>query len=591
MTIDFSFKQAQEALPKLRDNICELIWALETPGVKSHHLPLVAWWDNRLYCTKSYVGRGMHCLAWYIEGAEQQSTRLNTALICTIKNISECVEPILRYYETHYVENYIRFLHSHLSLNVNTIEEVSHVLEKCSAAVFKLAIFLTDVRYQKTIEPIVHFLPVDQSCQKLCSRLIQAQCLMNVEGILAQSIPLPILAKLGYESLKDPEKLELRAWLDQLNHHKNRLTVREFEEALKEMIRIIQLEGSYPLTFDQLIIQLDALACPLLLEKDKECMEEVRKIKPYSTLYLNGKVLKLGAKLASRKSCAQDGHQVFLLEKQNHQVLKTGQNRLLFKILRARLEQEKKQVQQLHQEKGDQDVETGEWHVKIEEIDETGKYALLERMETSLAHYNWKSQKEPLEEKEEHIVEILAKRLNLMCRKNLAPKHLTLENLYVDFEGHVKFLGLLELEEASYDQLEAFCESIPSPLIQRVLAIDSELVNHPIALYYREEVEDALLHGKAKKSPPPIDFWRDSYGPRRDGLVQEALKLRERCFAEVEAYYQTQDDYEHERDAGPLQKKVAEELANVYKEQVIFPGILPSTYLEQILLKRFQDRS
>lgn len=425
--------------------------------------------------------------------------------------------------------------------------------------------------------------------------LHRARCLIQLEGIAEQPIPMLLLAKLGQGTANETDGYYLEEWFKKITAKKKQMTLKEFEEAIVEICNVINIGLNTPIYPLDLLAKLSQFDSAFFLQDDEDLLQWRHGLKPDDKISCNEKQLTVEQRLGPFKDI--DNHfEVFELADKAYQqhVVKIGRNAIELKLECLKREREAKWFEEVQRHIWP-DQKPQIWDLNVSEVDLDGKCILLEKLDISLDQYGWKSQSLELEKDELNIAYEIAKRLYAMVYflkkspRDLLPKHWML-----DKKGVIKFVNVLDLRKFNYNQFEQFCRAIShgNKFVYIYLMVQSCLIKHPMARFYTKAVEKALMSGKVwdgllSDERFPLDDGHSAYRGHVIQLTQQAVDLRERCFKRVKTRLQSEKKHDYHFD-DELKELVYRELFAVYEESMS-PGVLLPT-LEDELIRRFEKK-
>ena len=411
----------------------------------------------------------------------------------------------------------------------------------------------------------------------------------QVEGIMQQTIPVELIAKLeDPDNLTVEEKRRLKSWVRTLNEQRGKISLKLLSAVLKEILVIIQMQGSSALTMPDFLYWLDQQGCEILHGEDGAHMDWREALRSGHEITCNGKKLVLGEQLSPEKEI-DDEFKVFELKNHPDWVVKIANNR--FRLL---IEERKAQNEDEHW--GFRLVETVD---NIEEdaqkppvrgLDKEGRCVVLEKLSNPLGDYEWTSTEARLEEEDEKVALVFANHLFCLYQWKANAEKLSLNHLLFDRSGVLKSVRLLKKGEPNYNEWEAHCfaASKDNPYVLAYLIQASKLSEHKVAAYYRAAVAHALKTGETDllSRPLPMGHRQGCYDKRIKELCAEALELRRVCLKRVTAMLRKKGENASDQEE-ELSQKIGERLVYFYKESST-PGILSSDPLQKQVLETFE---
>jgi hypothetical protein len=461
------------------------------------------------------------------------------------------------------------------------------------ATAFFWSLFIKDKKENLLIrQPLVHLIPASATLHDptFYKALKKEKYWVQMEGLMQQSIPIALLAKLS-----DPQKLTtketrcLGQWVDRLNQCQSMISPRLFAYVLSEIIDIMRLQGS-SLTLSDLLIWLDQQGCLSIHQQDPAHLDWREGLKPGDIIECNGEKLSLGHQLSPDKRI-KDTFKIFELNNYPHYVVKIAHNRfLLF------LEDKKAKHEQEHW--GVRYVETIHHFVTerqnlVEGLDDQGRCVLLEKLSSPIDQHLWTSTKFELSPQDEKVALVLANHIFCMWQWKATAQQLSLAHLMWDKRGMLKSTRLLKKGPPNYQEWEDFCEKAAKKnvYVLSFLMHVSKLREHAIALYYREAVAYTLETGKTDLigRPLPLEHRHEIYNQQIKKLCTQAQELTHNCLERVVAHLRRENRYSYKQEP-ELQKKVTERLLNFYWNFPT-PGRFAPDLEDQVVLSLTQPSS
>lgn len=387
---------------------------------------------------------------------------------------------------------------------------------------------------------------------------------MQLEGVMQLPIPVTLFSKLKNREI-------LKIWVNRLNDQKS-ISSDSFWNILHEALRIIELEGSSAITFQDLLYQLENAGCTILQREDDLFMSWREKLQPGSEIACNGKKWTLGPLLGPLKK-VDDQFKVFALD-DNH-VIKISNNRFRFFI-------------------DDKKAELEHWGFRLVEkvsLDSEGRCVILERLSAPISCHNWTSQSALLTPEDERIALIFANHLYCMNSWDGNAENLSLDHLGFDSQGCLKSTRLLKKGFPNYNDLELHCVQLAkgNPQVLRFLMTVSQLSQHEVGLHYREAIKYAFMNGETNlvSCPFPVGYRSvANYDERIKKLCQQALNLRESCLKHVTADLRKGENRSLlEKN---LSKLVGERLVYFYTASPT-PGVMADSQLQEEVVNSVLD--
>lgn len=400
---------------------------------------------------------------------------------------------------------------------------------------------------------------------------------MQMEGIMQQSIPVALFAKLSDpKTLTVNENRKLKLWVQALNRCKKSISSKLFSSVLKEVMNVIHLQGSSSLTLPDLLIWLDKEGCQIIHREDSAHLNWREKLLPGAAVECNGKRLILGAQLSPNKP-VDDVYKIFELKNYPDYVVKIAHNRLQLLIddQMAKSEEGHWGVRLVETVENLEDIEDdGDIHG----LDNHGRCVVLEKLSSPFQSHLWSSKKMELSQDDENKALVFANHLFCMSQWKATPQNLSLSHLMWDKEGVLKSTRLLKKEDANYNQWEEFCEKAANGnlYVLNFLMNVSKLNEHKVGIYYREAVEHTLKTGKTDLigRALPLGYRQEIYNEHIKKLCAEAQKLRHNSFKMILTELRKKRDYTDQQEV-KLQQQVADKLLEYYRASPLPGKFLP----------------
>lgn len=413
---------------------------------------------------------------------------------------------------------------------------------------------------------------------------------MQIEAMMRQPIPVALMSKLhDPDNLTVDEKRRLRSWVQTLNECQGTISLKLLSIVLQEVIAIIHLQGSSPLTMQELLYWLDSQGCVVLHGEDAAHMVWRGGLNTGDTITCNGKELILGDLLSPDKPI-DDEFKVFELANYPDYVVKIANNRFRLLI-------EEKQAQNADEHWGVrlvkriENLEEDDKKPPIDGLDHEGRCVVLEKLSSPLSGMEWTSDTAELTEEDEKYALVLANHIFCMHQWKANAQNLSLSHLMFDPEGVLKSVRLLKKGPPNYNEWEAHCAaaSQDNPFILAFLMNVSKLSEHKVALYYRGAVEHALQAGETDlgSRPLPMGHRQPVYDKRVKELCKQALELRRMCLKHVIDRLCRKKEYKHQQE-GALLKQISERLVQIYKASPT-PGILSTDLILAKVVESFLE--
>lgn len=437
-------------------------------------------------------------------------------------------------------------------------------------------------------QPLIHLMT---SSSTLCNldffkALKKEWYWVEMEGWMQCTIPVAIFAKLhDPQSLTASERGCLNSWVQTLNQCQG-IPPKLFACVLNEVINVIYLQGSSPLTLPKLLAWLDEQGCQLIRQSDPAHLDWREKLKFGDKIECNGKQFTLGRQLSPDK-LIHDAFKVFELESHPDYVVKIAHNRLLLLVedTKASNEQEHWGVRLVETIADIKDMTSG--------LDSQGCCVVLEKLSAPVDSHVWNSQKFELTKEDEKVALVLANHLFCMSQWKTTAQSLSLAHLMWDKKGLLKSTRLLKKGPGNYNDWEELCEKAAkgNPYVLSFLMNVSKLSEHKMALYYQKAVRHTLKTGETDLigRALPLDHRQDVYNQHVKELCAQAQKLRLDCFEMISADLLRKNQYSHKQE-GKLKKSIADKLLELYQVSPT-PGRFPPGFEQKFIAAFIKNAS
>ncbi|MBA3722649.1 MAG: hypothetical protein H0W88_09650 [Parachlamydiaceae bacterium] len=418
--------------------------------------------------------------------------------------------------------------------------------------------------------------------KSLNKALRRAQCLTDLEGIVGQKIPIVELAKMcSQDGLTKSETTVVEKWIAKINVNKDIITLKNFVGAIKEIVSVINIQGQYPVRFDDFMLKLDEMNCELLQMEDNDHMQWRESLKEGDSFYCNNQYLLLGKELGAEK-VVDDKYRVFALQgNMENYVVKIARNRLQLKFDAARVEKLQWGIQSVQIVKNlGNDPEK-----PISGLDRKGICVVLEKLEKPLKDIVWTSNSAKLSKADEMKAHVIANLVYCMQQWKAVPDHLDFKSLMFDVNGVLKSIKILQKGPFNYNSLEEFCRlaSLGCIHVLDYLMHVSKLVDHPIADFYRKAVLFTLQTGNNNllMLPQPTKYRDLIYERHVEELCKQAQSIRQDTFKAVRDQLRRKGMHHFKNDSD-LEQEVSSRLMKFYKD-LSTPGHIPPTFQKLII--------
>lgn len=277
-----------------------------------------------------------------------------------------------------------------------------------------------------------------------------------LEGHLQMKIPVLELTKVkNPNQLKVGEKKILNLWIESLNRSYQTIPSKLFRLVLMDIIKIVQIEGSFPLNFMEIVSWLKSQNCKILNETDSFHLQWRSMLPIQKHVLCNGIKLELGEELKEYDPsfvCHYfeiKGHPKWVLQVPNN----------LFAL--HHVIPQKSHSISIQAAKVIENINTAQPHDVRSGLDHEGKFAVVERLQL-LREYQWTSQGPLIDSQDKEILQVLCNHLYYMALKGIYQYDLSLENLGRDSKGKFKYVdfNVSVLEGFDYGKLEERCVKI-----------------------------------------------------------------------------------------------------------------------------------
>jgi hypothetical protein len=578
----------------LERNLVQLTSALYAPEASMDHLPLVAPTKDSLYYTQPWwIGRWIGMYVKFSQSQSQQANYVKSAIFYTLEDLFDrYVRKAFQDYE-QYTEHLATLVKQDQNQEIETTSllnekqcmSIRHTIVNCDRYTFKFwRLFVypngrySDQYQANWIKPFLSPEAMKTALfqSSLYKHLKKASALIDLEGILEQSIPLVTLARLeALDPLLEANQRELKVFIKALNNKKNEVKLQRLERAFKEIVCLINLSSLYPTTIQKFVFNLQNRQLKIFAEEDPKHIQWRSHLKP--RIHYHQWIL--GPQLSPNK-LLKDHFRIFALTGYENQVFKVGRHRLdldlesykvtnwavisatIFKIVKVK-----------HQ-------------ASYQEFEKTGCYALVEKLHFTLDRYEWLSSSFMLDPAEFSRAMAIASHLDWMRRACVTPIHFDYKQLGFNLDGELRTLRPLEPGPFNYSILEAFCYDLAkgNRCITDFLMHVSKLVSHAHAQVYREAVLHSLKTGKTdfflRQIPPTIE-------KNVCQLCHQAIQLREECMETITALLIEKGEHSYKQNE-ILKERIIQELTRFYQASST-PGMLPPSF-QKDLIDRFVNK-
>ena len=473
------------------------------------------------------------------------------------------------------------------------VDRLKQLITSCSNAVRPFWELWINKKNAAFIGPVVALLaqeePLIIDSEKEYQYFKQMQSIIDIEGSLECELPIVSLAKLHQAAaLSEDENEQLMEWLQVLNIKKNGIPLPLLEEALIEVVSIINIQSDRQTTVDRLIMELADKGCTLFSEEDYNymCWRDV--LKPGETIYFNQQPLILGEELESLEDEDDEDyeydkqiskHRVFTLIEYPDCVAVIGRNRFQLMIESARSEI-------AHWHWGSRFVDSPQIGRRdaafINGLDSERRYLLTERLTEPLKNMKWPSPAFIHDRKAVKKAMVLANHVYCMHKRHAIPENLDVKSFMFNAQGLLKSTKLTPIAPFNYNTLEKFCCVLANgdPQVLDFIMRVSQLTDHEVAEFYRGAVLYTLMSGETDLASRALSAKNrhGEYEERARKLCEEAMKMREKS-ADVVMYKLRKEKFDYPDGEGALKeeimKRVSSRLVGLYATSST-PGIMLS---------------
>lgn len=257
-------------------------------------------------------------------------------------------------------------------------------------------------------------------CVDLSAPLIQLEHLLNGD------IPVKVLAALSSESkLSDEEELAIQEWISKVNDLQDKIGIRSFDQALRELVKCIG-EGS---KLGLLEKNLRDRGCKLFEQVDRKLIMKYHYPESISRIF--------GKKLTELEGSKKGRFKVFEIENDESKVVIVGSSRpdLLLKY---------------------GEVSWGIDGIKVYEWDPNGNFIVAEKLKNSLSSYKWDSNGYKLTDRDAEIAMVLANVIYNLHQSH--PSGIDPDDLMFNERGELRTVKLYEKSHGfDFIAWEDFC--------------------------------------------------------------------------------------------------------------------------------------
>ncbi len=311
--------------------------------------------------------------------------------------------------------------------------------------------------------------------ENLTESLQLAQHLINLEGYLHSPLPLNLLGKLARaEALTKTDKKQLKKWIKTLNTKKE-IPQKAFHTALVSLVQTIGSDA----TISNLEMGLTDLNLKLFLQPEPSHINWRETLQPGEVLSCGGKEYILDEPLlVKEEDDGLDHTLLFTIKDQPEKVIAIGINPSFMRL--------KEQMSQKYQ-----------WGVEmpaIYAIEENGKFAVMERMQTPLSERTWTASAYLFPFEEKKILDPLVNMIKWWFKQSLTPLDFSLKHLMFDNKGSLKYTHLLMPELLNFSFLEDLIVELANGNLTVYLYLmkESTLRDHLVIDFYHRMVTNAV---------------------------------------------------------------------------------------------------
>lgn len=509
---------------------------------------------------------------------QAQNTRYQEFLKQELKGSPEATDPI-------YIQNFI--LRKVSPLNQDEIREIRHVIINFHKVARELWVIFIKPESETLRLPITNLLSDALEAGKLTLydrplyKALKRELDWTAFEGLFKEIPIVPLSKLHQpDSLLVSERKQLQRWIQAINQHAEPVPPKLLAKILDEVLQAIRLQGSSPVTLQDMIHWMDRNQCNAIRAKDPAQLDVWAGLEYGDKVYCNGMELALGIQL-NPKATVNDNYRVFEVQGHPEWVVRVARNRFLLLLVdrQAQNEQDHWGVRFV---KTIPNLAANETDPPIPGLDTMGSCVVQERLHESFDDYQWTSHADQLNPEDEIRVMIFSNHIYCMVQWQSVSE---LSHLMRDANGVFKTTCPLKKMPFNYNLLEERCikNARENPHILRGMMHVSKLREHPIAKYYKGAVEHTIQTGQTDllgRALPP-GFRDDCYHIRVKELCKQAQELRTDCLEHIEAILRQRKEYSHKQEES-LRKDIAAKLLQMY-QQSSTPGSFPINVQDEII--------
>lgn len=451
-------------------------------------------WGTRIYYAKSGWGKlwcVFYCIWAIFFGTSLRQHKLKEMLLKTERLFAEQTREIAKNF-TSYKKNLIVLLEEQDNFNVKKYSLHRYQISHWNDAT-KPLLTLLHRRQNKKITATTGKIFVWNLHKKthtaafqrkrLFEELHAYQNIINIERRLQVETPLVTLKKLSQmKKLNKEEEAGLQRWIETLNKQDKQITVRQFHKGLEALVGHIKkhhwMQGLVPPSLVALELALTKRNCRIFLRRDPKHIAWRDTIKPGMALSGCNTSLHLMRELKPKKSDPSSNNIVFTVKDNADKVVVIGKNRALLGI--------KKEIA----DNLSWGCLSATWH----EVDEEGRFALVERLREPLSSLKWTSTSENITPSDQCEAHPFIGQLKWCLQKELTPENFSYKNFMFCRKGILKSTKIPLKGPLNLPGLESFARKVARNNVHvfRYIMQESGLSFHSYVAYFKEVVEAAL---------------------------------------------------------------------------------------------------
>lgn len=399
------------------------------------------------------------------------------------------------------------------------------------------------------------------------SAALRHQRIIDFEGDIGSSLPLEVFYKASIgKSLSRRENLVLASFAKKINLHPDRLSIHDLDKYLRALIDSFK-ESHHD---DDAIPNLIEL-CTALFKRQNGIFQQLdphhfewrkKKCVPGKKLNCNGIEIVLGKSLGDNQA-QENNNLVFEVANAPNLVAAFGINRLIIS-LKAQLAEE---------------MGFGISGAEYLQIEEKGKFALIEKLSPQLTDHQWQSQKLPIDDRDINLLVPIIYCIRWSIAQNRSIARFHPNYLMFDQQGELKHTKYTIRLPFSFVDAENCIRAIAgnNSYIFRYIMQNSNLLQHEHARYFQK-----IVHAVCQDEEPDVRILSQVMKIKDFHYVDQALQLvKDLTFIKDACLTIIRQKHGHQKN---LSKHVLKALLEIYTESCSV-GTLPPDLQEKALKK------